>query len=455
MFVLGKMFIMIPRRDNSMKNLKYHLLLALILCSLVSCNSGTVATPENTPTNSPDITITDQMPTSTIEVSSTESASDSLEGNSELKIVFSEFRLGDQGDRVIYIANPFDKLANSQVINNQKGLIAYNSPSLSPDGEKIIFAFDDYTGSRINTIRKNGTDLRPLLFTNNLLPMQRFPSWSPDGLYITFTVEDKLYRADPYGYNLEFLAELSGLSYPAWSRDGEKIAFLAEWNDEGAGKIFIIDKDGNNLHTLTDAIAGDSQISWSPDGQQIAFMSLGGCGDISTIRLASGKIENITNTPNMEKDPAWSPDGNYIAFASATYTNCLEKVRSSYPQSLIFLADLTNHTILDLMSQEGSKISLFEYESFYEPSWWPLVVVQKRWSYKITEAGDRLNVRENPSMSANKIGYLYKGDIFTAVEGPVEAEDYHWWKIRSNTGFEGWCVDVPGWYVFESTNTNP
>jgi hypothetical protein len=67
-------------------------------------------------------------------------------------------------------------------------------------------------------------------------------------------------------------------------------------------------------------------------------------------------------------------------------------------------------------------------------------------SYTITEWGDRLTVRDTPSLSGAFLTQLLEGETVTILEGPVDAEDYYWWRLRTEEGVEGWAVEVYRWY---------
>lgn len=53
---------------------------------------------------------------------------------------------------------------------------------------------------------------------------------------------------------------------------------------------------------------------------------------------------------------------------------------------------------------------------------------------------DGINVRANPSMTAEVIKILLAGDIVSVVDGPTQAEGYTWFKLATDLG-EGWAVD--------------
>lgn len=72
--------------------------------------------------------------------------------------------------------------------------------------------------------------------------------------------------------------------------------------------------------------------------------------------------------------------------------------------------------------------------------------------YIITEAGDQLNVRDQPSTSGAVITQLKTEDYVEIVDGPVQANGYTWWKFKlydwtSNVETTGWAVENQEWYV--------
>ncbi|MGM0500418.1 MAG: hypothetical protein ACQERL_09445 [Bacillota bacterium] len=142
------------------------------------------------------------------------------------------------------------------------------------------------------------------------------PCLSPDGSQIAYASYregySRIFIMNVDGSNQERLTDstIYSESYPVWSPDGEKLAFL------GPGGLNIINKDGTNQHELSEEYFIAKELSWSPDGQKIAFMSFHeGTKEIYTINAEDGS-EIIKLTEEGGVEPAWSPDGSKIAYSS-------------------------------------------------------------------------------------------------------------------------------------------
>ena len=102
-------------------------------------------------------------------------------------------------------------------------------------------------------------------------------------------------------------------SSPAWSPDGNWIAFAAERT--GGYHIYKIDINGKNLQRLTNQGRYNLDPAWSPDGQSIAFGSIVFGTDVMD---ADGKHPRsvrllVDGVVYSYFQPAWSPDGKQIA----------------------------------------------------------------------------------------------------------------------------------------------
>lgn len=55
-----------------------------------------------------------------------------------------------------------------------------------------------------------------------------------------------------------------------------------------------------------------------------------------------------------------------------------------------------------------------------------------------------LNYRDAPSTQANLTGNFGSGQLVTVLEGPVEADNFTWWRIDDGQGNAGWAAEGDG-----------
>ena len=100
------------------------------------------------------------------------------------------------------------------------------------------------------------------------------------------------------GKNVELLTAMGFDSYPAWSPDGTKIAFVSE--RDGSPNIYVMDANGNNQKRLTNN-GGYYWPAWSPDGRRIAFLlGPGKKFDIFVMDADGQNPVNLTNNNETE-----------------------------------------------------------------------------------------------------------------------------------------------------------
>ena len=95
----------------------------------------------------------------------------------------------------------------------------------------------------------------------------------------------------------------AGDSDPAWSPDGNRIAFKSDRG--GNTDIYVMHADGTDITRLTNTATGAREPAWSPDGSRIAFTSLGGNYDIYVMNADGTGVTRVTDDPRLDVGAAW------------------------------------------------------------------------------------------------------------------------------------------------------
>jgi Tol biopolymer transport system component len=150
-----------------------------------------------------------------------------------------------------------------------------DSPSISPDGERIAFVSRRTGNEEIWTLTLRGKHLKQL--TSFRGPATGTPRWSPDGRWIAF---DSLAAGNP--------------------------------------DIYVIDATGGTPRRLTTGPSGNFMPSWSPDAQWLYFKSnRSGSDQIWKVPFAGGSPVQITNGGATEGFA--SSDGKRLYFTNRVW----------------------------------------------------------------------------------------------------------------------------------------
>lgn len=153
-------------------------------------------------------------------------------------------------------------------------------------------------------------------------------TWSPDSQFIAYS-KYIAYDTDP---NVEIMTmnvatgevqQLTSQAWsdhePAWSPDGELIAYVKTQGTEQAD-LYVMNSDGSDPRQLTEGLrVGVYQAGWSADSQQIVFVAWNGAKDeydIYSVALADGAVTPLIEGAGYDVAPALSPDGQKLAFIS-------------------------------------------------------------------------------------------------------------------------------------------
>ena len=91
----------------------------------------------------------------------------------------------------------------------------------------------------------------------------------------------------------------------------------------GHPQIYIIAASGGEPQRVTSGSFSRycTSPAWSPDGKKIAFVAqFGAKFDICLYDVAARQCRNLTNDPNNNEAPSWARDSRHIAFSRGGYS---------------------------------------------------------------------------------------------------------------------------------------
>ena len=242
--------------------------------------------------------------------------------------------------------------ATSPSVHPQGDLVAYATAShietASLDGSEIaalagtenidVLPEWDTSGDRLAFISYFADKCRGVIWTTTVVEPEGVYTMKPDGTDARRIVD----------LDLEIIeSKLEDTSVLRWSSDGRRLSFVGIGKRDGGEResaVYVVDRDGANLRKLfasseTDGMYIATGPAWSPDGQRIAF--LGYDGEKMKIYSVSEDGLRMRAGPDIESDfgpidigsvidrfgqvafdLSWSLDGSRIRFSAhgAVYT---------------------------------------------------------------------------------------------------------------------------------------
>lgn len=152
----------------------------------------------------------------------------------------------------------------------------------------------------------------------------RYPSISPDGQKIVFSYQGDIFIVPTTGGNAIQLSSHPAHDYmPVWSADGEKIAFAS--NRYGNFDVFVMSKNGGTPSRLTYKSSNDYPYDFSPNDESVIFGSVrldnphsvqfpyARLGELYEVNVTGQEIPRQILTIAAE-DAKYSKDGKQLIF---------------------------------------------------------------------------------------------------------------------------------------------
>jgi len=196
--------------------------------------------------------------------------------------------------------------------------------SISPTGQRALFE----SRGEVYTVPREKGDARNI--SNSPGTHERFPSWSPDGKWISYVSDASgkydLMLTDQTGQKENIRIPLGSTTFyfePTWSPDSKKLFYNDShlnlyYVDITTKKVVKVDDDRLGAHT--GRTSNHFQPTWSPDSRWIGYIKTlpNAVSALFVYNLETAKSHQITDGMSAVRGPSFSRDGKYLFFSAST-----------------------------------------------------------------------------------------------------------------------------------------
>jgi TolB protein len=203
----------------------------------------------------------------------------------------------------------------------------WRQPSFSPDGGEIAYVYQEQNFADIFAMAADGRETRRLTRGQSARVLDNDwsvrPAWSPNGSQIAFLSDSASYFPLVWVMNKDGSGQrqvlhsgsLDAADALSWAPDNKRIALTAMGREPS--QIYLLEVGSATAERFTNHSRGAFDPAWSPDGETIAYIGRDGPKGELWLRRLEGPGETSNDKLDFVRSPTWSPDGRFLAVLSA------------------------------------------------------------------------------------------------------------------------------------------